>query len=173
MNIQTIILVLSCVMSAQLMSGTFSLMSPAFSNNKFIPNTYACDGANISPSLSWTNIPLNTKSFALIVDDPDAEEKVWVHWLIFNIPATVTSLPEGANTNFISGVTDFYYMRHGVWQYVGPCPPKGVHHYHFTLYALDIMLNLSEQATKEDVIKAMQGHVLGQAEVIGLYQRQT
>ena len=154
------------------MCKTFSLTSSAFSNNEYIPRTYTCDGANISPSLSWVNVPSKTKSFVLIVDDPDAEEKVWVHWLLFNIPANMTSLLEGIQPgNFISGITDFYYMKHGVWQYAGPCPPEGIHRYHFKLYALDTMLNLSEQATKDDVIKHMQGHIVGQAELIGLYQR--
>lgn len=153
---------------------SFTLSSPAFANNQPIPAKYTCDGENISPQLKWENAPKGTKSFALIVDDPDAPEKVWVHWLLFNIPATATNLPEAASSeNFISGETDFYYMRNGVWQYGGPCPPSGTHHYHFTLYALDTALSLTADTDKETLLATMQDHILGTAILIGTYQRKT
>lgn len=150
----------------------FELRSSSFTHNSFIPKQYTCDGENISPSLSWSHAPKNTKSFALIVDDPDAQEKVWVHWIVFNIPAKITMLSEGVqNKTFIYGVTDFYYMRNGIWQYAGPCPPKGIHHYHFKLYALDILLPLTADASKEDVENTMKGHILAETILVGLYQR--
>jgi phosphatidylethanolamine-binding protein (PEBP) family uncharacterized protein len=100
---------------------SFTLHSSTFVSHGHMPAKYTCDGENVSPKLHWKNAPKGTKSFALIVDDPDAPEKRWVHWLLFNIPAETNSLPEGVKSgNFISGETDFYYMRHGIWQYGGP-----------------------------------------------------
>lgn len=149
----------------------FILTSPAFTHNGFIPARNACDGENLSPALQWQNAPAGTKSFALIVDDPDATEKKWVHWLLFNIPVATTSLEEGIqHGDFVSGENDFYYMKNGIWQYGGPCPPS-LHHYHFTLYALDIMLNLPADTGKEDLLQAMKNHILGQTTLIGLYER--
>lgn len=147
----------------------FTLTSSAFTHNGSIPSKYTCDGQNISPALTWHNAPVGTQSFALIVDDPDAPKKVWVHWVLFNISAAASELPEDVQAGkFVSGSNDS--NKDG--QYGGPCPPSGVHHYHFTLYALDTRLNLLEQgASKEDVLKAIKGHVLGQATLIGLYQR--
>jgi Raf kinase inhibitor-like YbhB/YbcL family protein len=153
-------------------SKTFTLTSPAFAHNKKIPAKYTCDGENISPALQWTNPPTGTKSFALIVDDPDVPGKTWIHWIIFNIAGTMMKLPEGIKKgNFVSGVTDFYYMKHRTWQYGGPCPPNGAHHYHFKLYALDTMLDLPQGADKEELLGAMSGHILGQAKLIGVYER--
>lgn len=149
----------------------FTLSSPAFKNNDYIPANNACDGQNLSPALQWSNAPKKTQSFALIVDDPDASDKIWVHWLIFNISPITTMLQEGGQQGFISGETDFYYMKHGIWQYGGPCPPTGTHHYHFTIYALDTMLKLDANTNKEDLLNAMQGHILAQATLIGLYAR--
>lgn len=150
----------------------FTLISPAFKDNANIPSKYTCDGRNMSPELRWTNPPKGTKSFALIMDDPDAPKKVWVHWIVYNIPSTMTKLPEGvARGDFITGVTDFYYMQDGIWQYGGPCPPSGTHHYYFKLYALDTMLNLPKDATKKDLETAMQGHILDKTQLIGLYER--
>ncbi len=150
----------------------FALTSPAFASNAYIPAKNACDGENVSPALQWVNPPAGTQSFALIVDDPDAPEKTWVHWVVYNIPATTMELPEGVTDgDFMCGPADFYYMKNGVWQYGGPCPPSGVHHYHFKLYALDTMLELAQDADKDALVKAMKGHVLGQAMLVGLYQR--
>lgn len=153
-------------------NNTFTLTSSAFNNNASIPSKYTCDGNNISPALQWKNPPAGTQSFALIVDDPDAPKKTWVHWVVFNIPSSVTNLPEGvANGSFKTGVNDFYYMKDGSWQYGGPCPPSGQHRYYFTLYALDTMLTLPKDPTKKDLVAAMKGHILGQATLIGLYER--
>ena len=147
---------------------TFILTSSAFTNNGMIPPKYTCDGKNLSPALQWSDVPNGTKTFALIVDDPDAPTNVWVHWVMFNIPATMRELPEGIQSGeFIQGSTDFP----GKKEYGGPCPPTGTHRYHFTLYALDINLDLPAGASKENVLSAIKGHVLGQAKLIGLYKK--
>ncbi|MFI5333428.1 MAG: YbhB/YbcL family Raf kinase inhibitor-like protein [Candidatus Babeliales bacterium] len=142
-----------------------TLSSPAFTHKGNIPAQYTCDGTNISPALQWSGGPASTKSFALIVDDPDAPSKTYVHWVVFNISATTTELAEGVRS-VTCGTNDF-----GTTKYGGPCPPSGTHRYHFKLYALDTMLDLSSDATKEDVLDAMQGHVLAQTELVGLYAR--
>lgn len=143
------------------------LTSPSFSHNGSIPSQYTCDGANISPALEWSDAPQSTNSFALIVDDPDAPGKVWVHWIVFNIPNTTQNLAENtASGPFIQGATDFNGKR--AWG--GPCPPSGTHHYRFTLYALDNFLDLPAGATKEQVMQAMKGHILAQTTLIGTYQ---
>lgn len=140
----------------------FTLTSPAFAHNGMIPGKFTGDGDNISPALQWQHAPHGTQSFALIVDDPDAGDNPWVHWLLFNIPASTSQLPEGVkNGNFVSGTTNFYYTRNGIYQYAGPFPPSGTHHYHFTLYALDTKLNLNQDAERENLEEAMKGHILG------------
>lgn len=150
------------------MEGTMKLTSSAFYHNGMIPSSYTCDGANISPELQWTDIPEGTKSLALIVDDPDAPAKVWVHWIVFNIPVTITRLEKNADiTAFVGGATDF----NGAQKYGGPCPPSGTHHYRFTLYALNIMLDLKAGVSKEQVLSAMNGHILDQTTLIGGYQK--
>ncbi len=148
------------------------LASPAFSHNETIPMEYTCDGANISPALAWSNAPENTQSFALIVDDPDAPQKVWVHWIVFNIPSTINHINENQGASreeapFMYGSTDF----NGAQKWGGPCPPSGTHHYHFSLYALDTMLDLPAGATKQQILEAMHGHILEQTTLIGTYQR--
>ena len=147
---------------------TMKLTSPAFSHNGAIPSQYTCDGADMSPALEWSDAPQTTNSFALIVDDPDAPTKVWVHWILFNIPNTTQSLAENTQSGpFIQGATDFNGKR----QWGGPCPPSGTHHYRFTLYALDNFLDVPAGATKEQLLKAMEGHILAQTTLIGTYQR--
>ncbi|MFH0898130.1 MAG: YbhB/YbcL family Raf kinase inhibitor-like protein [bacterium] len=146
-----------------------SIKSPIFEHGKIIPKKCAC--SKISPPLSWSEAPAETVSFALICDDPDApREKPWVHWVIFNIPKTVTSLPEHAKT--IPGATEGINDSGNIG-YDGPCPPKGhgVHRYFFKLYALDTTLNLLEGATKDDVERAMKGHILEEAEIMGTFER--
>lgn len=144
------------------------LKSPSFSHNGSIPSQYTCDGADISPALEWSDAPQNTNSFALIVEDPDAPTKVWVHWILFNIPNTTQSLAEGTSSGpFIQGATDFNGKR----QWGGPCPPSGTHHYRFTLYALDNFLDLPAGSTKDQVLEAMAGHILSQTTLVGTYQR--
>jgi Raf kinase inhibitor-like YbhB/YbcL family protein len=149
------------------------LESSAFKTGSQIPRKYTCDGDDVSPELSWGEPPQGTKSFALIADDPDAPAGTWVHWVIWDLHANTRKLPEGvAKTDKIStggmqGITDFRRVGYG-----GPCPPPGKpHRYFFKLYALDTLLNLKAGAKKKDVERAMQGHVLEQAELMGTYKR--
>jgi Raf kinase inhibitor-like YbhB/YbcL family protein len=149
------------------------LSSAAFKEGETIPVAYTCDGDNISPPLSWKGVPDGTQSLALIVDDPDAPAGIWVHWVVFNMASTVSALSEGASS---SGGKDTFgtagtnsYRKSG---YGGPCPPKGKpHRYFFKLYALDEKLGLNPGATKADVEKAMQGHILAQGQLLGTYGR--
>jgi Raf kinase inhibitor-like YbhB/YbcL family protein len=150
-----------------------NLESKAFENNTTIPVTFTCDGADISPALSWTHSPDNTKSFALICEDPDAPGGTFVHWVIFNIPESSTGLNENVphqrklEDGTLQGLNDF-----GEIGYRGPCPPPGEpHHYRFTLYALDCMLDAPSGAIKSQLVNAMQGHILEQAVLIGIYVR--
>lgn len=146
------------------------LTSPAFQHGQPIPRRHTCDGEDISPALNWRNIPPGTKSLALIMDDPDAPRGTWSHWVIFNIPPEVTGLPElraGATAGLgLDGKNS--WGRRG---YGGPCPPQGTHRYFFRLYALDTLLRLQAGAVREEVLKAMEGHVLAQGELMGTYSR--
>jgi Raf kinase inhibitor-like YbhB/YbcL family protein len=148
------------------------IFSPAFKHGDFIPRKYTCDGIDISPPLNWEHVPEGTKSFALISDDPDAPMGTWVHWVYYNIPADIRSLPEGIpkdrqlKDGSLQGTTDFRRPGYG-----GPCPPGGTHRYFFKLYALDTILNLRPGATKADVLKAMQGHVMELCDIMGRYKR--
>src|SRR5262245_16821678 len=154
----------------------FILTSPAFANNSRIPAQYTCDGVDVSPPLSWSDTPQGTRSFALIVDDPDAPDPkapkmTWVHWVIYNIPAKVHALPEnsgkhGLPTGTKDGTND--WKRGG---YGGPCPPIGTHRYFFKLYALDTVLPDLGSPTKSQLLDAIQGHVLAEAQLIGTYQK--
>ena len=152
------------------------LTSPNFKNQGEIPRVYTCEGKDISPALSWSEVPEGTKSFVLIVDDPDAPDPAnpkmtWVHWVLYNIPENSNSLPEGVKTGDIpkgtrEGLND--WKRTG---YCGPCPPIGKHRYFHKLYALDIVLPDLKKSTKVELEKAMEGHILEKAELIGLYQK--
>lgn len=148
---------------------TFKLHSASFDANELIPVEYTCDGKDISPALSWTGTPDNTKSFVLIVDDPDAPVGTWDHWILFNIPAStqqlnenIKSLPAGTKV----GVNSWRRNDYG-----GPCPPDRIHRYFFRLYALDTLLNLKEGSTKAQIQQAMNGHILATAELMGKYDR--
>lgn len=147
------------------------LTSPSFKEGEPIPSKYTCDGENVSPALAWKNLPQGTKTLALICDDPDAPVGTWVHWVIFNIPDTMTGLPEAVPTNpslptgAIQGLSDFRKPGYG-----GPCPPSGRHRYFFKLYALDGILPIGPQTTKKDLLKAMEKHILGQCQLMGTYQ---
>lgn len=147
----------------------FSLTSSAFEDQQNIPPVYTCDSENISPPLAWEGVPAGTQSFALILDDPDAPSGTFTHWVLFDLPADMSELAEGASTEpeleANHGMTSF-----GEAAYGGPCPPSGVHHYIFTLYAADTTLDLAAGASKEDVLEALDGHVLGWAELVGLYE---
>lgn len=151
----------------------FTLSSPSFSNGGTIDKRFACDGADVSPQLTWAGAPSGTKNFALLADDPDAPVGNWNHWVMWNIPPDLHALPEGVpKTDRLpngseQGTNDFHKAG-----YNGPCPPPGKpHRYFFKLYALDAKLNLSAGATKRDLESAMKGHVLTQAEWMGRYGR--
>ena len=152
---------------------SLELYSRSFAAGGNIPQKYTCDGEDVSPELHWDEPPAGTKSFALIADDPDAPGGTWVHWVLFNLPAQTRSLPEGVpkmdslENGAAHGRNDFRKIGYG-----GPCPPPGKpHRYFFKLYALDTTLNLKPGATKADVERAMQGHILGQGEWMGKYGR--
>jgi Raf kinase inhibitor-like YbhB/YbcL family protein len=146
------------------------LTSPNITHEMTIPPQFTCDGENKSPELAWDDAPTDAKSFALIVDDPDAPHGTWVHWVVFNIPAGVTKLPEGT-TDFPKLGTQGSTSFNGKNAYGGPCPPTGTHRYFFKLYALDTVLNLSTGASKSDLEAAMNGHVLAEATLMGRYAR--
>lgn len=150
------------------------LTSLAFAHMAAIPPKYTCQGADISPPLRWSGVPAGTKSLALIVDDPDAPDPAqpkmtWVHWVLYNIPPTVTELPEAVKTlpaGTLEGLNDWQRTGYG-----GPCPPIGRHRYFHKLYALDIVLPDLKHPTKAQLEKAMAGHVLAEAQLIGTYQK--
>lgn len=151
------------------------LTSSAFAHEGEIPAKHTCDGEDLSPQLAWSDAPAETKSFALIVDDPDAPDPAapkmtWVHWVVYDIPAEVGELPEGASTALPAGARDGKNDNKETG-YHGPCPPKGRHRYFHKLYALDTTLGDLGRPTKKALEEAMQGHVLAQGELIGTYQR--
>jgi hypothetical protein len=146
------------------------LLSSAFNNFESIPVLYTAEGEDISPPLRWQEFPDDTRSFALICDDPDAPMGTWDHWILYNIPPSINVLPEGL-VNLPHGI------RTGLnsWKktgYGGPNPPSGSHRYFFVLYALDTILQLPEDITKADLLKEMQGHILAEATLVGVYQLQ-
>lgn len=152
---------------------TIEITSPAFGSEGAIPAKHTCDGADASPPLEWSGLPGGTKSLALICDDPDAPVGTWVHWVIYDIPPALSGLPEGVPPSEITpqgakqGVNDFRRTGYG-----GPCPPLGgPHRYFFKLYALDIAPGLPPGASKTDLLRVMEGHILGEGALMGRYQR--
>ena len=153
-----------------------TITSSAFAANAAMPSLYTCEGKDISPPLAWSGAPARTRSFVLIVDDPDAPDPAapkmtWVHWVLYDIPATASSLPEAVKSAALpagtrEGINDWKRTRYG-----GPCPPVGRHRYFHKLYALDTLLSDLNRPDKAAVEKAMQGHVLAEAALIGTYQR--
>lgn len=154
----------------------FTLSSSAFSSMEEIPSNYTCSGDDISPPLQWVDVPDNTASLALIVDDPDAPDPkapkmTWVHWILYNLPPDTDNLIEAVPSNALppgtqQGINDWKRVGYG-----GPCPPIGRHRYFFKIYALDIVLPEKHGLTKAELEVAMQGHVIGKAEIIGTYQQ--
>jgi Raf kinase inhibitor-like YbhB/YbcL family protein len=148
------------------------ITSSAFGSGEMIPAKYTCDGADFSPSLEWSGSPAGTKSLALVCDDPDAPMGTWVHWVIYDIPPSATMLAEGITREKdlpgggTQGINDFRKIGYG-----GPCPPGGTHRYFFRLYALDTMLGLKPGITKDQLLKAMRGHILAEAQLMGTYKR--
>jgi Raf kinase inhibitor-like YbhB/YbcL family protein len=153
--------------------GELKLTSNAFKEGEAIPRGYTCEGANVSPSLEWTGVPKNAKTIAIIADDPDAPAGTWVHWVLYNLPADGLGLIENTpqtetlKGGGVQGKNDFGKIGYG-----GPCPPSGTHHYFFKFYALDSELPLTPGATKAEVEKAMEGHIVGQAQLMGTYRRE-
>lgn len=155
----------------------FSLTSPAFTYGGAIPAKYTGDGTDESPPLQWMGAPEGTKALALIVDDPDvpdpaAPKRTWVHWVVSDLPASVTSLKEGASRRSMPREAREGKNDSGDLGYSGPYPPKGRHRYFFKLYALDSLLGPSAGETKSDLLRAMDGHVLAMTELMGTYERQ-
>jgi len=148
------------------------LKSPAFEEGGMIPDRHTCDGENISPPLEWEGAPEGVKSYALLCEDPDAPMGNWVHWVVYDIPPSITKLPEQILPEAVlvnggrQGTNDFYRTGYG-----GPCPPSGTHRYFFRLYALDRGLDLEPGATKEQLFRAMRSHVLEEAALMGRYRR--
>ena len=174
-----VLLFCSCKNNEQADSGTvggkkmeIKITSSAFEDGGLIPAKYTCDGADISPPLQWEAVPEGTSSIALICDDPDAPVGTFVHWVLFNLPAETReldkniapdeTLPSGAK----QGTSDFGRIGYG-----GPCPPSGTHRYFFKIYALDTQLGLEAGAAKEQLLKAMEGHVLAKGQLMGRYKR--
>lgn len=160
---------------SQIKGGTtmeIKVQSSAFKEGGMIPKKYTCDSVDVSPPLSWDTVPAGTKSLALICDDPDAPMGTWVHWVLFKIPADTKELQENIPKDMVlkngakHGINDFRKFGYG-----GPCPPSGTHRYYFKLYALDIMLEIEAGIKKADLLKAIEGHILGQGQLIGKYSR--
>lgn len=143
---------------------TLTVKSSAFSNNGFIPSEYTCEGSNVNPELTISDIPAETKSLALVVEDPDATAGTFDHWIMWNIP--VANKIEKNSAPGIQGKNGRHENK-----YAGPCPPSGIHHYHFKIYALNAMLELKAGADKKGLLTAMKGHIIASGEIIGLVKK--
>ncbi len=150
----------------------FKLTSTAFKEGQPIPRQHTCDGVDVSPALEWSGAPPSAKTFALICDDPDAPSGTWVHWVLYNLPGDRIGLVENVPAtekvpgDGLQGTNDFQKIGYG-----GPCPPSGTHHYFFKLYALDAELSLKSGVTKAELLKAMEGHIVAQTQLMGTYRR--
>ena len=148
------------------------LISTVFEHKGNIPPRYTCDGQDVSPPLTWSPPPAGTESLALICDDPDAPGKTWVHWIVYNLPPSIHTLPEALPGKSpileagVQGTNDFHQLAYG-----GPCPPRGTHRYFFKLYALDKTLHLRSGATKAELEAAMEGHIIDRGELMACYSR--
>ena len=150
-----------------IINNTMQITSSQFKNNEYLPAQYGCKGTNINPPLTISDVPAGAKSLALIVDDPDAPRGDWVHWVVFNIPPETREIAEGSvPAGATQGTNDFGNANYGE-----PCPPFDTHRYFFKVYALDTTLNLGAQTTKQDLEKAVAGHILDKAELVGLFAR--
>lgn len=151
---------------------SISLGSTAFKDGGMIPKAHTCDGKDVSPPLAWSGVPEGTKSLAIVCEDPDAPAGIWVHWVLFNMPARGRGLPEGMPPDGIledgskQGMNDFHRLGYG-----GPCPPRGTHRYYFRIYALDKRLDRKPGLTKSQLLRAMKGHILAQGQLMGRYHR--
>lgn len=148
------------------------IKSSAFEEGEIIPKKYSCEGVNVSPPLQWSSLPAEVESFVLICEDPDAPSGLWTHWIIFNLPAEITALPEFIMEREVlengaqQGLNDF-----GTIGYRGPCPPGGTHRYYYRIYALDIMLQLNSRINRQNLLEAMIGHIIDQGHIMGIYTR--
>lgn len=154
------------LVSANANHKTLNVTSSAFNANEAIPSEYTCDGADKTPPLSWSNVPANAKSIAILVDDPDAPKGTFTHWIVTNIPPSDTSLSEGGSLP--QGATAAK-NDNGATGYAGPCPPTGTHHYHFRVYALD--KTLTQPASRAELLREIKGHVLAQGELVATYTK--
>jgi Raf kinase inhibitor-like YbhB/YbcL family protein len=168
-----ILLASGCITKQEDNMNNISISAEGFKDGTTIPDVYTCKGKDISPSLSWKEIPAGTKSIALIMDDPDAPGGTFVHWVLYNVPAGTQKMPEGMPYDktlpdgSMQGMTDF-----GRTGYGGPCPPPGKpHRYFFKIFALDSMINLPPGASKKQLENVMAGHILAKGEIIGMYKR--
>lgn len=151
----------------------FQLKSSSFQPGADIPRKYTCDGNDVSPQLSWSGAPAGTRAFALVADDPDAPGRTWVHWVIYDLPVDAKELPEAMpaaetlTNGAKQGINDFRKVGYG-----GPCPPPGLaHRYFFKLYALDAPVSLKPRATRQQLLDAIKNHIVGEAELMGRYNR--
>jgi hypothetical protein len=171
-----VFLILTLFLVLEVPAMAFEISSSAFPRGGSIPARYTCDGDDVSPPLAWNDVPEGTRSLVLIVDDPDAPDPAapkmtWVHWVLYNLPADSTGLPEGvAPADLPSGTEEGLndWKRTG---YGGPCPPIGRHRYFFKLYALKVVLPFTDPLTKAELLEAMEGQVLDEAVLMGTYQR--
>lgn len=160
-----IVSAIGCSKQQEVKNMSISIRSPAFKENEMIPQKYTCDGENINPPLIIEDVPDNARSIALIMDDPDAPMGTFVHWVVYNIPASSQTIGED-HAPGLQGVNN-----KGEKAYTGPCPPSGTHRYFFKVYALDTELELDEDADKGDLKKSMEGHILAKDQLVGLYKR--
>lgn len=151
-------------------SFAFTLSSPAFTPNTNIPTQYTCEGANISPPLSWQGAPENTQSFVLILEDPTAPAGTWTHWVLYNIPANLQQLAEATP---IPAGSSMGMNSWGNPSYEGPCPPSGQHRYYFKLYALDTQIDVKDHIDTTTLVSTIKPHIIGTAELLGLYSKKT
>src|SRR3989338_238986 len=163
-----LIFVIGCIKQNQIETGVvdMKLTSTAFAHNSTMPSEFTCDGQDLSPPLTISDVPSNAKSLVLIMDDPDAPVGTWDNWIVFNIPPSTKEIAKGTEPKGTAGKNSW-----GRTGYGGPCPPSGTHRYFFKLYALDTQLNLPEGSAKKDLEKAMQGHILEKVELMGNYKR--
>lgn len=169
MNFRLLILIFFILIMSNQGVYAMKISSSAFVDSGVLPAKYTCDGKSISPAIKWQDAPADTKSFALIYDDPDAPGGTWTHWILYNLPPTTDSLEE--NVKQLPAGTKVGVNSWPQQAYGAPCPPFGEHRYIFHLYSLDTMLNLSGTVTSEKLQQAMQGHILATATLMGRYKR--
>lgn len=153
---------------------SFELISTAFGQGEPIPAKYSCDGEDVSPPLAWGEPPAGTQSLALIMDDPDAPGGTWDHWILFNIPPELRALQEDLPITGKNQDPEAIFVGNNSWGragYGGPCPPSGTHRYFFKMYALDTTINLLPGATKQELLNAMEGRILAESELMGMFSR--